>query len=79
LALIIAATLPERRTTVAKEQAKKLHIGEGILKPGTRPVKIYVDKDGEYWLCDADTDPESKDFRKEGCTAHGEIQMAEGG
>jgi hypothetical protein len=64
---------------MAQEQAKKLHIGQGILKPGTRPVKIYVDKDGEYWLCDADVDPESADFRKEGCSAHGEIQMAEGG
>jgi hypothetical protein len=64
---------------VATEKATKLHIGQGVLKPGTRPVKIFVDKDGEYWLCDADTDPESSDFRKEGCTAHGEVQMAEGG
>jgi hypothetical protein len=65
----------KRRTIVAK----KLHIGKGILSPGVRPIKIYVDEDGEYWLCDADVDPESEDFRKEGCTAHGEIQMAEGG
>jgi hypothetical protein len=64
---------------VATEKATKLHIGEGILKPGTRPIKVYVDKNGEYWLCDADVDPESSDFRKEGCTAHGEVQMAEGG
>jgi hypothetical protein len=64
---------------MAQEQAKKLHIGQGILKPGTRPVKIFVDKNGEYWLCDADVDPESDDFRKEGCSAHGEVQMAEGG
>ena len=64
---------------MATEQSAKLHIGEGILKPGTRPIKVFVDKNGEYWLCDADADPESSDFRKEGCTAHGEIQMAEGG
>jgi hypothetical protein len=32
-------------------------------------------EDGEQ----SDVDPESTDFRKEGCTAHGEIQMAEGG
>ena len=64
---------------MAEEKAKKVHVGKGILKPGTRPVKIYVDKNGEYWLCDADVDPESADFRKEGCSAHGEIQMAEGG
>ena len=64
---------------MATEHATKLHIGEGILKPGTRPIKVYVDKDGEYWLCDANVDPESSDFRKEGCPAHGEVQMAEGG
>lgn len=64
---------------MAQEQAKKLHVGKGILKPGVRPVKVYVDKNGEYWLCDAEVDPESDDFRKEGCTAHGEIHMAEGG
>ena len=42
---------------MAKEQATKLHIGEGILKPGTRPIKVYVDKNGEYWLCDAERRP----------------------
>jgi hypothetical protein len=61
------------------EKTTKLHVGKGILKPGTRPVKVYVDDDGEYWLCDADVDPTSKDFREQGCTAHSEIQMAEGG
>ena len=59
--------------------AGKIHIGDGVLKPGTRPIKVFVDNSGEYWLCDSDVDPESSDFRKEGCTAHGEIQMAEGG
>jgi hypothetical protein len=62
---------------VAREE--KIHVGKGVLKPGTRPIKVFVDKNGEYWLCDADVNPESPDFRKEGCTAHGEIQMAEGG
>ena len=57
----------------------RIHVGKGVLKPGTRPIKVFVDKDGEYWLCDAGVNPESLDFRKEGCTAHGEIQMAEGG
>lgn len=57
----------------------KLHIGKGILKPGTRPIKVFVDKAGEYWLCDAEVDPESQDFRDQGCVAHSEIHMAEGG
>ena len=58
---------------------KKLHFGEGVLKPGIRPIQIHVDDDGEYWLCDADIDPTSKDFREQGCVAHSEVQMAEGG
>lgn len=61
------------------EETTKLHIGKGILKPGTRPIKVHVDEHGEYWLCDADVDPNSEDFQKEGCVAHSEIHMAEGG
>jgi hypothetical protein len=64
---------------MADEQAKKINIGQGILKHGTRPIQVYVDKDGEYWLCDADVNPESPDFRREGCTSYSETQMAEGG
>ncbi len=54
---------------------QKIHLGEGILKPGTRPIKVVV-KDGEYYLCDAEVEPEKV---KEECTAHGEIHMSEGG
>jgi hypothetical protein len=36
---------------MASEKAKELHIGEAILKPGVHPVKVYVGKNGEYWLC----------------------------
>jgi hypothetical protein len=64
---------------LAEQHGKKIHVGQGILKPGIRPIKVYVDKDGEYWLCDANLDPESSDFRKEGCTPYSETQMSEGG
>lgn len=64
---------------MSEEKKPTIHLGEGILKPGTRPVKVYVDKSGEYWLCDAAVDPESPDFRKEGCTSYSETQMSEGG
>ena len=57
------------------EEHTKLHIGKGILRPGTRPIKVYVDENGEYWICDADVDPKSEDFRKEGCAAHSEIHL----
>ena len=56
-----------------------LHVGKGVLKPGLRPIKVHVDDAGEYWLCDADVDPTTNNFREQGCTAHSEIQMAEGG
>ncbi|MHC4217604.1 MAG: hypothetical protein ACYSU7_04025 [Planctomycetota bacterium] len=64
---------------MVNQQATKINIGEGILKPGTRPIKVYVDQKGEYWLCDSDVDPESSDFRRDGCTSYSEVQMAEGG
>jgi len=57
------------------DETKKLHIGKGILKPGTRPIKVYVDDNGEYWICDADVDPTSKDFREQGCAAHSEVHL----
>jgi hypothetical protein len=34
---------------------------------------VYVDDDGEYWICDADVDPTSKDFREQGCSAHSDL------
>ncbi len=53
----------------------KLHIGEGILKPGVRPIKVHVDADGEYWICDKDVDPKSDDFIRDGCVAHSDVHM----
>ena len=61
---------------MAEDHPKKINVGAGILKPGTRPIKVYVDKDGEYWVCDADVDPESADFSKEGCTSYSESPFA---
>lgn len=57
------------------EETVKLHIGQGILKPGTRPIKVHVDANGEYWICDKDVDPSTDDFRKEGCVAHSEVHL----
>ncbi len=56
----------------------KIHLGNGILKPGTRPLTVHVDAQGEYWLCDANVDPKT-DNLEDHCTAHGSIHMAEGG
>jgi hypothetical protein len=60
---------------VTEEKTPKINVGKGILKPGVRPIKVFVDEDGEYWICDADVDPESKDFRKEGCTSYSETHL----
>jgi hypothetical protein len=64
---------------MTQETTTKLNIGQGILKPGTSPIKVIVDDAGEYWLCDSNVDPNSRDFREQGCVAHSEIHMAEGG
>jgi hypothetical protein len=57
------------------EEKAKIHIGEGILKPGVRPIKIYVDDQGEYWICDKDVDPTDKSFQEQGCVAHSEVHL----
>ena len=53
----------------------KIHIGDGILKPGTRPIKVHVDENGEYWICDKDVDPTTQTFRDAGCVAHSEVHL----
>ena len=57
------------------EGTAKVHIGEGILKPGTRPIKVYVDENGEYWICDKAVDPTDKNFQDQGCVAHSEVHL----
>ena len=49
-------------------------IGNGIVKPGARPIKIMVDGEGEYWICDSDVDP-SGDFLSQGCAAHSDVHL----
>lgn len=56
-------------------ETAKIHIGEGILKPGTRPIKVYVDSQGEYWICDKDVDPTTENFKSQGCVAHSEVHL----
>jgi streptogramin lyase len=42
-------------------------LGNGIVRPSARPIKIYVDKQGEVWLCDETVDQNS-DFSAQGCS-----------
>ena len=49
---------------VKKEQ--KTILGDGIYHPGARPMRVYIDKDGCWWLCDKGID-QNKDLQKQGC------------
>ena len=64
---------------MSEKDEKKVHFGEGILKPGTRPIKVVVDEQGEYWLCDANVTTDKHEELEKKCTAHGSVHMAEGG
>jgi hypothetical protein len=50
----------------AKKEQKKPVLGHGIIHPGARPMQVYFDKDGCWWLCDKGIDP-NKDLLKQGC------------
>ena len=54
------------------DEVKKVHLGEGVLKPGIRPIKVYLDENGEYWLCDADVD-ETIDLKEQACWRCSEV------
>jgi hypothetical protein len=62
----------------SSDGTRYIPMGGGIFKPRARPISIQISSDGEYWLCDDGIDA-NKDFREQGCVAHSEIQMAEGG
>ena len=50
-------------------------VGNGIVRPSARPIKIYVDDDGEYWICDKNVYPASGDFAGQGCVAHSDVHL----
>lgn len=41
-------------------------LGHGVRRASGRPVKIFVDKYGEVWLCDVDVDTK-RDLEAQGC------------
>ncbi|MBD3169774.1 MAG: hypothetical protein GF307_09855 [candidate division Zixibacteria bacterium] len=48
------------------ENEKERKMGDGILHPGARPMKVFLDNEGCMWLCDKDIDPD-KGFENQGC------------
>ncbi len=41
-------------------------LGHGVVHPGARPMKVFLDDDGCMWLCDKDIDP-TKGYAEQGC------------
>ena len=39
-----------------KKEEKKPVYGHGVYHPGARPMQVYIDKDGCWWLCDKGID-----------------------
>ena len=49
-----------------KKEKKKSVLGQGVYHPGARPMQVYFDSDGCWWLCDKGVDPH-KNLKKQGC------------
>jgi streptogramin lyase len=49
--------------------------GNGITKTSARPIKIVVDPQGEYWICDKDAEISGFDFAAAGCVAHSDVHL----
>ncbi len=53
---MIQENIPEE--DYQEEYPGKDILGRGIKHPGARPMKVVVDKDGCWWLCDEPVDPD---------------------
>ncbi len=51
---------------MAEEGQTMQKLGKGVYHPGARPMKVFVDDGGCWWLCDKGIDP-SKGFEQQGC------------
>lgn len=49
--------------------------GNGIVKNSARPIKIVVGPQGEYWICDKDSEVSGFDFHGAGCAAHSDVHL----
>jgi hypothetical protein len=50
-------------------------VGNGITKSSARPIKVLVDAQGEYWICDKEADVSGFDFAGAGCVAHSDVHL----
>ncbi len=59
------------------EQNQKKTIGEGIVHPSARPMKVYVDENGVMYLCDKDIDP-TKPLKDQACWTCDQVLFTRG-
>lgn len=60
------------------EEVKEKKMGSGIIHPGARPMKVYVDDDGVLYLCDKDIDPD-RPLPEQACWSCDKIEFTRGG
>lgn len=60
----------------AESKTKKL--GDGVIHPSARPMKVYVDDDGVMYLCDKDIDPDIP-LHEQACWSCDLVQFTRGG
>jgi len=53
-------------------------LGHGIVHHGGRHMRMFRDRNGNWWLCNDDADPQ-KDPKKQGCWSCDQIIFTRGG
>ncbi|MDP8206572.1 MAG: hypothetical protein P9L92_07930 [Candidatus Electryonea clarkiae] len=59
-------------------EEKKPRLGHGVVHPGARPMKVYVDDNGIMYLCDKDVDPDQP-LAEQACWTCDQVLFTRGG
>ena len=51
------------------------NIGNGIVKTSSRPIRVFVAPDGEWWICDKNAEIDGYDFAGAGCAPHSDVHL----
>ncbi len=61
-----------------EEAKEKPKLGEGLMHPSARPMKVYVDDNGVMYLCDKDINPD-RPLREQACWTCDQVLFTRGG
>ena len=61
-----------------EKKEEKPALGEGVVHPGARPMKVYVADDGIMYLCDKDINPQ-KPLKDQACWTCDQVLFTRGG